>query len=222
MSNVYQYTTKIRDKSVKFRKWKVKDKKKFQANKDNPVAFKEALVYDCLEDEKIALSEEEYRYMLMIIRDATLKDRITYTFNCENCEEDYDYEANLVEIMKPEFEPYGDIIVNDRIFTMGELRNRGHYEEVMAAFIGEEEQKDLIDFILHVHAYNDNDGLDFEEIFNIVNDLDIDEFEYIFVEWNKMKFKMDNVQEVVCPHCGNKELFEFDALPDFFPESWGV
>lgn len=219
MTETYDYSVKLMDKTIKFRKWKVKDKTKFLNNTNDKKLIKEALVYDCLEDKKIALSEDEYNFMLIHIRETSLSDKVTYIFNCDSCGVDFEYEANLKEIITPEFKPYGDIISGKHIFTMGKIRNRDFYQDMMIAADGDE-AKYLIDFISHIHAYNDQDGLTFEQLNNVINELDVDIFEKIFYQWENMRFKTNNTHDVACDNCGHKTLYEFDDLPGFFPTSW--
>ncbi len=218
MEEKYEYSAKIRDTEVKYRKWKVKDKKKFM-NSEDKRDLRDALVYDCLEDKTITLSEDEYKYILMKIRETSLEDKVHYTFKCVKCEQLYDFDADLNTIMSGEFLPYGDIIYKDHIFTMSSLKNREFYEGAIDAADSKDE-KYLIDFILHINAYNDNDGYSFQQLNEIMNELDADVFEKIIVKWEEMRFKLNNIYEVQCPHCNNVELFEFDDLPGFFPESW--
>ena len=219
MEEKYEYSTKLRNKEIKFRKWKVKDKKKFLSAGDDKYLIKEALVYDCLEDKTIALSEDEYKYILTKIRETSLEDKVHYTFQCGKCNEVYDYDADLNAIMVGVFEPYGDITIKNHIFTMGSLKNRAFYEAATTV-ANTPDEKFLIDFILHIDAYNDNDGYTFQQYNEIINELDADVFEKVINAWEKMRFKLDNVYEVQCPHCNATEYFEFDDLPGFFPESW--
>jgi len=220
-NDVYNLTTKIRDKNIKYRKWKVKDKKKFITNLKNQVLIKEALVFDCIEDKKIGLSDDEYKYILVKIRESSISDSVKFTFICDECLGDFEYIADLNKIMSTDFEPYGDIVFKDHIFTMGEILNRDFYESAIS-IVPQNEEKYLVDFILHIKAYNDNDAFNFEEINNIVNDLDVDAFEEIFKKWESMRFKMCNVHDVECEHCQNIMKFEFDDLPGFFPDSWDL
>lgn len=217
----YDYSVKIRDFNVKFRKWKVKDKKKFIANKDNKIALKESLVYDCLEDKKLALSEEEFKFMLIQIREASLSDKIEFNFICSNCDKEFNYIADLTEIMKGEYKNYGDISYKGHRFTIGSILNRDFYEEMIQNSILDETNY-LIDFMLHIKSYNDNDAFTFEELNEIINNLDIDIFEHIFTKWEEMRFKVNNIHNVICPHCNFEELYEFDDLPHFFPDSWDL
>jgi len=221
MTEKFDHLAKIRDKNIKFRKWKVKDKNKFLSANRDPKIIKEALVYDCLRDEKIALSEDEYKYLLMRIRAESLPNSISYTFRCDECLEEYDYTADLKQIMKPEFSKYGIVQSGIHSFEMTSIRNREFYDNVIGAYVNDE-QKLLVDFILHIKSYNQNESLDFDGLNDIINNLDVDAFEDIFAQWEAMRFKVNNIHTVQCPHCKAQETYEFDDLPGFFPESWNI
>ena len=215
----YEFSTKIRDVEVKYRKWKVKDKKKFINSDGNKKELREALVYDCIEDKKIALSEDEFKFLLIKIRETSLEDKVEYNFQCDKCSEEFHFVADLNEIMTAEYKPYDEIVVKNHIFKMGELKNREFYEDAMA--IAESiDEKNLLDFILHIEAYNDGDGYTFNQLNDIINELDADVFEKIFLQWEEMRFKLNSVYEVICPHCNHGTYYEFDDMPGFFPASW--
>lgn len=217
----YEFSTKLRDKNIKFRKWKVKDKKKVQANKGNNIPIKQALVYDCLEDKKIGFNDDEYRYMLIKIREKSIGEDIDYVFTCSACEEDFDYTAHLPDVIKEKYKPYGDIKVNNHIFTMGWIQNREIYDQAISS-VETYEELFFVDFIFHVKSYNDSEGYSFEDLYNIIDNFDVDVYEEIFTQWEKMSFKLNTINDVTCPHCGVKNVFEFDLLPGFFPKSWDI
>jgi len=205
-------------KQVKFRKWKVKDKNKIiLANGDRNI-IKNGLVYDCLE-KNMVLDEEEYKYMLFQIRNISLHNPIEYNFKCSACKTQFNYILNLDDC-KPRFEKYGIIKSNNHEFIMQRIKNQEIYDESMSQ--SDDVTKPLLDFIFHCTSYNGNDALSFEELNNIINDLDVEDFEEIMDKWNKMRFRVDNVLDVECPHCNNSELYEFDAMPGFFPPSWEI
>lgn len=216
----FNLNTTIRNKNIKFRKWKVKDKNKFIQNKENPEIIKQALVYDCIEDD-VTLSDEEYKYMLMKIRQASISNPIAWIFSCTKCNETFEYEANLDEIMKPDFQEYGDLIEEDVIFTMGNIINQEFYDSKMGESTIPEVSL-ITDFVLHIKSINDNDGYSFDDIIDYINDMDVDVFEKIMEKWETMRFKVNNIHEVTCPHCNNVELYEFDDLPGFFPDNWNI
>jgi len=214
----YPLNVRINRKRVYFRKWRVKDKNKFLNNKHDRVRVKEALVYDCLKDE-LNLSDEEYKYMLMVIRDASLPNEISYDFTCE-CGHSYVYTPKLTDIMKPVFNGYGVISAGDVSFEMQPIQNREFYESTMEGCSKSEYV--LFDFLLHIKTMNGDDCLSFDELLNEINNMDVDVFEDVFIQWNSMKFKVNNIAPVTCPKCSLKQLYEFDDLPNFFPETWDV
>lgn len=221
MNQDYKFKTKIRDKNVFFRKWKVKDKKKFMNSKDDSVLMKESLVYDCIKDKKIAFSEEEFTYMLIKIREASLKDKMSYIFDCEKCQNSFKLEVLASDVITPEFNEYKNITCSSTTFEIQEIKNRKFYDESMAT-VTDPQEKQLIDFILHVKSINDDESLSFQEIMQFINELDVDVFEDIFKQWERMRFKLNMTHSVECPECHDENLFMFDSLPDFFPTSWEV
>lgn len=217
----FQFIAKIRDKNIKFRKWKVKDKNKFISAKDDQKSTKEALVYDCLQDKKIALSEDEYKYLLIKIRETSLPDKIHYVFECSSCKENFNYEADLVKIMHPQFQKYSKIEYAGHKFEITGVRNREFYDNAVLNCSNDEERF-MIDFILHIKSYNDNDGLSFKDLNDIIDNLDVNDFENLYNQWEQMRFKVQGIADVKCPHCSEVEAYEFDDLPGFFPDSWNI
>jgi hypothetical protein len=215
----YKFTTTIRNKEVKYRKWKVKDKKKIIQSVDDKKLIKDALVYDCIKED-IALSEEEYKFMLYKIRNISLKDKIDYVFECQNCSEIFDYSADLDEIMSSSFEEYGEIISGNTFISIDSIRNKNFYEDQILDL--NESDKQFIDFLLHIKSINDNTGFTFEELKNEFNNMNIDIFEDIFKQWQDLKFKVNNIGTVKCPKCSDEIQMEFDLLPNFFPDSWNI
>jgi len=216
-SENYDFSVQVRDKTINFRKWKVKDKKKFV---ENPGTVKEALVYDCMENNQV-LDDEEYKFMLMRIRDASIKNSIGWLFHCDNCDNVFEYTADLTEIMVPEFLPYGELQSGNVTFMMQPICNQAYYDNKISEAQTPEESY-IFDFVLHVNSYNDNDGMTFDSLIETINNMDLDVFEDIFSQWERMRFKVQNVHDVTCTNCKTTETYEFDDLPGFFPDSWDV
>ena len=221
MTDIYDQEVKLRGKMIKFRKWKVKDKKKYLENINNIPVAREALIYDCLEDKKIALDEEELKFMIVQIRMASLSDPIQYSFVCEDCTSPYEFAANLKEIITLDGNSQGEIAFGNTVFEMGSILNKEFYQSMYLSAKTQDE-KDLIDFMLHVKSFNGNDGFTFEMLNEFISEMDAIEFEKIFIQWQIMRTRVNNVGPVHCPHCGHEEWYEFDALPGFFPKSWGI
>jgi hypothetical protein len=219
MEEKYDYKTEIRGKIIKFRKWKVKDKKKFLRNSNNKQLVREALVYDVVQDQNLALSEEEYRYLLLKIREESIKNPMFMNIECSECNTDFNYEIKIPEVVSVAGdENYTDIEVGKHIFKMSDIKNRAFYQDLMFNSVDEDE-KILIDFICHIDTYNDQD-FSFEEINDIIINLNVEEFEKIMYKWEQMRFKVNTLHEVECPNCKYKEPFFFDDFPGFFPDTW--
>ena len=104
---------------------------------------------------------------------------------------------------------------------MSPIKNQDFYDKMIIA-TDIVEEKYLVDFILHIKTYNDDDTLTFDTILDEINELEVDVAEEVFKQWEEMRFKTTNVETIICPECGFSEKYEFDALPDFFPKSWNM
>jgi hypothetical protein len=216
----YNYSVKIRDKEIKFRKWKVKDKKAFlTALENNDVIGTEAIVYDCLENPNIALSEEEFKYVMMHIRRESVGKELSFDIECDKCEKEYTFTDDILNIQIAKFKPFGIIRSGSASFKMGEIANKEYYQDAIRQCSNDEE-KFFIDFLYHIKEMNGSDAFTFDGLYNYVNDLDIAVGEDIFKQWQEMKLTFESVHSVECPHCKNKEYIQFDELYGFFPDSW--
>lgn len=81
-----------KNRSVKYRKWKVKNKRSLDAA-ETIREKRDALVYSCL-DSDICLDAEEFNYLLVLIRDFTDPRPFNYNFRCRKCGEDIDYSVD--------------------------------------------------------------------------------------------------------------------------------
>lgn len=216
----YKYSLKIRDKEIKFRKWKVKDKKNFIiALKANDTLAVENIVLDCLEDKTIPLTETEFKYVLLKIRDESIPYGLTFQIDCEECEKEFDYTSISSKLLTPNFKPYGEIKSGNVSFIMDEIQNKEYYIDAIRQCTTDEE-KSFIDFLYHVKKVNGNDAFTFDTLYDFVNNMDIEIGEDIFKQWNDMNFTLDSVQMVTCPHCKHEQYIQFDELYGFFPDSW--
>ena len=74
---------KLGNKELTIRKWKGRDKKKFMAAVNAELLDEQeitnSLVYDCIEED-VALSDDEFKYMLSKIRAYSLGEDISIEF----------------------------------------------------------------------------------------------------------------------------------------------
>lgn len=221
----YPYSLNLRDRELKFRAWKVIDKENLE-NASTLYDKRKALVYNCLEKPDTPLDMNEYQYVLLQIRNKTLKHyEVQYNFICPKCFKEYAYIANLDDIIKPEFKPYKTIKTDNYVIELQDICNQNFYESLMqkieeSDIQDKENQKFLIDFILHIKTFNNSIDFNAEKILNVINNMNVEEFESIIMQYNDMKFKLNNINIVECPYCNHKETMEFDSIPNFFPISW--
>lgn len=222
---MFPYTLKLRDREINFRAWKVQDKINLE-NAKTIYEKRKALVYNCLEDPNTALDMNEYQYVLLQIRNKTLKHyEVQYNFICSKCYKEYAYIANLDELIKPVFEPYTTIKTKNYTIELQDICNQNFYEILMqnieeSNIEDKINQKILMDFILHIKTFNNDINFTAESILNTINEMDVEEFESIIIQFNKMKFKLNNINTIKCPYCEHEELMKFDSIPNFFPLSW--
>ena len=221
----FPYTLKIRDRELKFRSWKVQDKINLE-NAKTIYDKRKALVYNCLENPNIALDMNEYQYVLLQIRNKTLKHyEVQYNFICSKCYKEYAFIANLDDIIKPEFKPYSVIKTKNYTIELQDICNQNFYESLMQDIENSDiedkaNQKILMDFILHIKTFNNDINFNTKSILDIINNMDVEEFENIMIQYNDMKFKLNNISTIQCPYCEHKETVQFDTIPNFFPISW--
>ncbi len=221
---IFDNEVSIKDRVIKFRKWKVKDRKKFIALlKEDDINYHgltDSLVYDCLENKQEILTPDEYRYILTAIRIKSVSDNIKFDFKCENkeCEKDYSVDLKLSEVLSPLYEKGDEIISSDTKIKLGFIPNKKYYDDKIKGCTPDEIY--LVDFLLHINTIDGNDTLGFDELLDYIEELDTNVLDDIFVQWDNIRFKIDDINEVTCPHCDSTEKYQFDDMPNFFPSSW--
>lgn len=210
---------KLGTNEITIRKWKAKEKKEFLntvRTSDSLDVLQDVLVYNCIEED-VALSAEEFKYVMTQIRSYSLGETIDLEFFCENCKVKFLNTINLKEIIKPIISNKKEIKTANYKIRLGKIRNPSFYRETIKN--NPLEEKDY-DFYLRISSINDNDSMSLEEIVQLFNDMDIDEFDNIFEKWENMRFKIDDTAEICCKKCGTAVKYSFDEVPGFFPPSW--
>jgi len=212
-TNATYFSINLGHKTVMARKWKAKDRKNFKksvkVSDDIDVSIINELVINCLENPNEALSNEELQYILIEIRKHSISDTIDFEYICSNCEKDNKEIVKIDDINKPKWENWG--IVNGIEF--GNIANAKFYND------NKDEEDDIKEIAFHTMSINGEIDKTFDEVVEYFDDMDINEFDVILNEFNKMKFSIDNTKEFKC-ECGHTQIFEFDEIPGFFPDSW--
>ena len=210
---------KIGTNEITIRKWKAKEKKEFLntvRTSESLDTLQDILVYNCIE-ENVALSAEEFKYVMTQIRSYSLGDCIDLEFFCDNCKVKFIHTIELKEIIKPIISDIREIKTKNYKIKLGNIRNVDFYRETIKK--NPLEEKDY-DFYLRIESLNSDDSLTLEEIVDVFNNMDIDEFDSIFKQWEDIRFKIDDTAEISCKNCGTAVKYSFDEVPGFFPPAW--
>lgn len=206
----------LKDQEITFRKWKGKDKKNFMKEMSQPepdeIKIMQALVYNCIEEKDIVLSTDEFKYVISMIRAASLGNEIDYNFFCTECENTVDRKYYITDIIKGKY-GHGNTIQSKGVdITLGEIRNKEFYMKKI-------QEGSIFDFLLRIKEINGNDSFDLEFLMDFFDDLDLDVLDDVLQQYDDIRFKVDDVNDFVCD-CGHTESYHFDELPEFFPSEW--
>lgn len=212
----------LKDKTITIRKWKGKDKRNFMKLMQQPspdeTKIMQALVYNCIEEvdgkpgNDTILSTDEFKYVISMIRSASLGDEIHYNFYCTECSETKERTYNITDIIRGSFGEGNTITAEGVDIILGEIRNKEYYIEKI-------KEGNIYDFFLRIESINGNDSFDIDYLIDFFDELDIDVLDDVLGQYNEIRFKVDDINEFVCD-CGHTEKFHFDELPEFFPSDW--
>lgn len=213
---------------IKYRKWKVKDKKYLDKSK-TMTDMKYALVYNCLENNPV-VDNEEFNFLLHKIRYDSVHKPLINNFSCPNCGHIHRLEIRLENIVKSsggDYELNGKITISDGDkdinVEFGSPLNQEIYDEFMYLDDLSDFQMFMTDMVLHIKKIddleiNDRDGL--IEVIKLIDDLDADVADNLVEEWNKIRFKTVIDNDIECPECHNMSKYNFEDVPGFYPPSW--
>lgn len=215
---LFKYKVQIRDKTIEFRKWKVKDRKTLMQAK-NDVERRKALVYNCIKDQNIALDNEEFNFMLEKIRSVSVKDKLKYTLTCDECNKEFNLSVDIEDLIDCSYNDYKPLVYGDITIEVQDVKNRDFYENTIVT-VTDTQERYLYDLALHIKSINGNSSMSFQNVLDFLLDLDIDAYNSIYDQFNKVRFRCVNLQSVECPYCHGETVFNFNDFPDFFPKSW--
>lgn len=207
---------KLGDKSITIRKWKGKDKRNFvKAIKDPNVTedkILDSLIYSCIKED-VVLSEQEFRYVMVQIRAFSLGEDISIPFKCPECGHEHTQHFNLSDVIRYKFEPLNNIVTSVTTIKLGDIVNKQTYLEKIV-------EDPMYDLLLRIKSFNGNDSFTLDELVELFDEMDADEYDHIMETFNSHKFTIDDINEVECTKCSNKTNYSFDEIPGFIPESW--
>jgi len=218
----FPYSFDLKGEQINFRKWKGKDRKAFlkllkQDDIDENAAAN-TLVYSCLE-KQIALSTEEFRYVIAQIRKVSISSTVKYNFLCQECDEEYSTDIKLDDIVKQKYSDNTLISTDDTKIKLTDVRNREFYNKKIEEQYSDDEIY-LCDFLLRIESLNEKDDYTYDELVEYFDDLDTDELDKIFDQWDDIRFVVEDVHTVTCPNCKTPDTYKFDEIEGFFPSTW--
>ena len=217
-SNIEKLEIKL-DKTYKIRKWKAKEKKEFLKiikTEDNLDRVQDVLVYNCI-DGDAAFNTSEFKYVISRLRQYSLGNEIELEFYCDDCKIKFLKTIELDKIIIPIFSNKNEIKTKKHNIKIGSIKNPNFYKQIINE---NPEYADEYDFYLRISDIDSNDTLTLEEIVEFFDNMDIDEFDEIFKQWEDIKFKVNDIADIECPMCEKSTKYNFDEIPGFFPGSW--
>lgn len=217
----------LNGKHIKFNKWKVKTRASLN-NCHSYIQRRKVLVYDQMET-FVPLDIEEFNYVLYRIREFSYNKPIKYSLTCNECGRDFDVAYNFKDLYRPingfnqDTEFNHNINGNNVKIVFSSISPEAFeaYENIITS-----ESDDfrvlLIDFAFHIKSINGKQITDYEKLLNDIETWDTDIFEMFFNDFNSIKFYVDTLNKVKCPHCLHIEVLNFDEFPNFYPDSWVV
>lgn len=206
-------------RTIKFRKWKVKDKKALDKC-ENEIQKRKVYVYNCLENQNEPLDIEEYNYVLANIRDYSLDKELEYELVCPHCNENKTISMKASEAVVFKDANYEPLVHDDIIIEIGPIKSQELYESIVIQSITLSERY-INDFAMHIITINGND-VDYKEAIDFIDDLDVSVYEDIFEQWESKRAKCSFNHKIKCDKCNNESEYSFEDMKDFYPVSWNI
>jgi len=198
---------------INIRKWKGKDRKNFkkaiQNEENTEKAIIDSLVLNCIEGTH-AFSPAEIQYLFVKIREISISDTVNFEYTCKACKKENKEVLKISDIQRMNFKPWGE--VNGVKF--GNIVNSKFYNE------NKDEEDDCKTLAFYTESINGEIDKTFDEVVEYFEEMDIDKFDEIYEEFLKESFTLDTELKLICKKCGNEQVYEFDEIPGFFPDSW--
>lgn len=209
----------LNGKDIQYRKWKGKDKKRFlnslqygeQITLKNTI---EILIHEqLLSNQTETFTQNEYRYLLSKIRGSSLGSEFNIDLVCEECEEIFNYEFDLDDVIKPIHEDLEDYDDGELQIKFGKIKNREMYLEA----IDEDPEYEIL---FRIDELNESKDFTLETLIDFFDEMDLDKVQQVQDHYEQGRFKINDIETVKCPHCQEEMEIMFDEIPGFFPDSW--
>lgn len=221
-ANVTYKDLKVGNKTLKFRKWKVKDRQKLRdliaKNKTPESASKimiQTLVFDCL-DKEYPLNIDEIQYVFNQMRIENIGADIEIEYKCPACEKNVKQKLLINDFHVPQFSDGNIIGVEDLKIELQDVLNAKEYNKK----IWDSKDYWIDDLIFHIKSLNGDETLSFNALKEFIEDLDVAILDSILDQYEKIRFNLKKEYALKCPECENTRTIIFDEIPDFLPAQW--
>jgi len=225
---IFDKEVKIRTgKVIHIRKWKAKDRNRFKAIVEEKgenlsvLDISRTLVFPCILEKNILLTEEEIKYVSNIIREISISPEFEFAFMCNDdaCGKLNEVKIKIQDVNKAKFNDWKEVEINGGFITFGEIVQPQFYYETLFNYKTEGERA-TADLAMHIVKVQDDDLKSFSEMMEFLESLDTDILDKIDEEYNKQRFVQDNSHSLRCKFCKKEQKFIFDEIEGFFPSTW--
>jgi hypothetical protein len=212
------------DKTPTFYPWKGKQKRLVQeAIQSNNLNLSSILVEDMLQDQNIYLNEAEINYCFLKMRQKYLDNsNIEAKFICPEClstntaniESDVLFES--VKLWEK-----GQIEVEGKTFVFDCPSYATQQIKQMLKDTPNAAKRSILEMIFYIQGIYENGEkliLSPEEIAEMLDNLDINNYNKIYEYYKTLKFSFKPILKLHCEHCEHVEETEMDVLPNFEKE----
>ncbi len=219
-------------KNVNVRKWKVKDKKEFLFKLDKN-ASKELLrdvliqiIKSCILDPNVdekfnSLSKVDVVYLFTELRKLSEGDTIDFSFTCGSCQTlNEDVTINLSDCLKiTNFKDTTISLNNGMIFTIKEIP---YLKQIQIENTNKDNQiENTLDLMANsiksfVYENIPYENFTIEEIKELIQNLDIPDFEKLLTDITENIGSVFLVAKAVCKNCQKENAIPLGELEDFF------
>jgi hypothetical protein len=206
-----------KNKVVKIKPWKTKTKKDFIniiKNKKDKLTeddILKTLILPYVEPNNLYFSEDELQFILINIRNISIKDNIKFFTECKNCKENIEINTKIINLCEYSPNEY-PIIEND--ISWKDIESDKELQENIKKH--KDELPSNIEMLMHIDGIKNKKFKNIEEVIEFFDDLSLDENEKLFKDYSKVKSSIEIKYTTKCPECKTQEIYTFEEIPDFF------
>jgi hypothetical protein len=206
-----------KNRIVNITPWKARTKKDFISlikNKKDKMTEEDivgCLVTPYIEEKDIYLTSYEIQYLLINIRNISIKEDITSTIKCLDCSESIKINKNVMDFVK--YKP-ADIPCTVNNVTFKEIQNKNTIKDAKIKYPDENETD--LEMLFSIEKIKDKIVQSFQDILEYYEDLDLESANNISDSYLESRSNLSIEITETCPKCKKTNTWYFDTMPGFF------